>query len=259
MKRVILCTLALLLLTCGCAQTQEDPFRVDTVVLIPVDPTEAPTEQPTELYLQASAETSAEEPTVLLTEPEEATAPKKITSYKSSGSGGKTSSSGKNQASSAQKPQETKPPVAEPALPPALAPEQPAYNPATYTIGELEHELLQELNHYRLDAEIGELEINERLSGIAHLRAQEACVLWSHTRPDGRGYTSVLSDYGFENEITAELMLQGSVDVDAACYVSKWMGYKVSRKDICTADYTTAGIGVYTQEGTTYVVCLLIG
>ena len=46
MKRVILCTLAFLLLTCGCAQTQEDPFRVDTVVLIPVDPTEAPTEQP---------------------------------------------------------------------------------------------------------------------------------------------------------------------------------------------------------------------
>lgn len=250
MKRVVLCTLALLLLTAGCAQAQEDPFRVDTVVLIPADPTQAPTEAPTEI----ATETPTETPTEAATQPRETTAPKKAASYKSTGSG-------KIQSSSAQKPQETKPSEAEqiPVLPPALTPEQPPYNPSTYTVGELEHGLLQELNRYRLDAELGELVLDERLSGVAHLRAQEASVLWSHTRPDGRGCTSVLTDYGFENEATAELMVRGFPDCDAAYYAAKWMGYKTSHKDICSADYTTAGIGVYTQEGNTYVVCLLIG
>ena len=255
MKRVMICMLVFLLLASGCAQQQEDPFRVDTVVLIPVDPTDTPTEKPTELPVEAPTETPTEAPL----EPEETTAPKKATSSKSTGSGSKKTSSGKNQISSTQKPQETKPPAVEPVLPPALAPEQPPYNPATYTVGELEHALLQEINRYRAEAEISELTMNEFLSGIAHLRAQEACVSWSHTRPDGRGYTSVLTDYGFENEITAELMIQDAADVDAAYYAAKLMGYKASRKDICTAEYTTAGIGVYAQDGITYVVCLLIG
>ena len=256
MKRVILCVLALLL-CCGCAQTQEDPFRVDTVVLIPVDPTAPPTEEPTEV----SVETTTEMPTELSTEPEETAAPEKTTSYKSSGSGSKNSSSGRKPASTTEKPKETAPPVAEqvPALPPALSPEQPPYNPATYTIGELEHAVLLELNRCRLENELGELAINERLSGIAHLRAQEASVLWSHTRPDGRGYTSALTDYGFENELTAELMFQGPVDADAVYCVAKWMGYKASRNDICNGAFTTAGIGVYSSEGITFVVCLLIG
>ena len=251
MKRVILCVLALLL-CCGCAQTQEDPFRVDTVVLIPVDPTDPPTETPTEAPTEAATEIPTEPPT----EPEETAAPEKTTSYKSSGSGSKTSSSGKKPASTTEKPKETAPPVAEQT--PAVSPEQP-YNPSTYPVGELEHTILQELNRCRLENELGTLTINERLSGIAHLRAQEASVLWSHTRPDGRGYTSALTDYGFENEVTAELMLQGFDEADAAYYVAKWMGYKTSHGDICNGAYTTAGIGVYSSEGITFVVCLLIG
>lgn len=262
MKRVVLCVLiALLLLNCGCAQTQEDPFRVDTVVLIPVDPTVAPTEKPTEAPTEAPAEEATAEPTTESTKPAEPTEAKSAAPAKTSGSGSKTSSSGKKPASTTEKPKETKPPAAEqtPALPPALTPEQPPYNPATYTLSELEHAVLQELNRHRLENELGELIINERLSGVAHLRAQEACVLWSHTRPDGRGYTSALTDYGFENEATAELMLHASVDFDAVYYVAKWMGYKTSRRDICSGDYTTAGIGIYSQDGITFVVCLLIG
>ena len=251
MKRVILCVLALML-CCGCAQTQEDPFRVDTVVLIPVDPTAPPTETPTEAPTEAATEMPTEPPT----EPEETAAPEKTTSYKSPGSGSKTSSSGRKPASTTEKPKETAPPVAEQT--PAVSPEEP-YNPSTYTVGELEHTILQELNRCRLENELGTLTINERLSGIAHLRAQEASVLWSHTRPDGRGYTSALTDYGFENEVTAELMLQGFDEADAAYYVAKWMGYKTSHGDICNGAYTTAGIGVYSSEGITFVVCLLIG
>lgn len=255
MKRVVLCVLALLL-CCGCAQTQEDPFRVDTVVLIPVDPTDAPTEA----SIEVATETPTEVPTEAPTEPTDPTEAKNTTSYKSTGSGGKTSSSGKKPSSTVGKPRETQPPLIEsaPLLPPALTPEQAPYNPSTYAVGELERALLQELNHHRLEAGIGELTINERLSGIAYLRAQEASVVWSHTRPDGRGYTSALTDYGFDSGVTAELMVQGSVDFDAVYYTAKWMSYKASRKVICNAEYTTAGIGIYSQEENTFVVCLMI-
>ena len=250
MKRAILCVLVLLL-TCGCAQTQEDPFRVDTVVLIPADPTQAPTEAPTEQPTEEPTQPPTEAPIQPPTEPEETTAPK-VSAYKNP-------SSGKYPSSNPQKPQENKPVVPEPVLPPALTPEQPPYNPLSYAVGEKEHALLLEINRHRLEAGIEEVTLDDRLSGIAYLRAQEACVVWSHTRPDGRGYTSVLTDYGYEPAITSELMIYGSVEFDAAHYVGKWMGYKYSRRDICTADFTTAGIGIYTQDGNTFVVCLLIG
>lgn len=251
MKRVVLCVLALLLF-CGCAQAQEDPFRVDTVVLIPVDPTVPPAETPAEALTEAATEM----PTELPAEPEENAVPEQTAADRSTG---KFFTPGKIAASTVEKPQETKPPAAEqtPALPPALSPEQPPYNPATYTLSELEHMVLQELNRHRLENGLGELVINERLSGIAYLRAQEASVLWSHTRPDGRGYTSALTDYGFENELTAELMFQGPADVDTGYCVAKWMSYKASRRDICNGDFTTAGIGIYSNEKNTFVVCLL--
>ena len=43
MKREILLALLIMLSLTGCAKN-EDPYRVDTVVYIPADPTDAPTE-----------------------------------------------------------------------------------------------------------------------------------------------------------------------------------------------------------------------
>ena len=250
MKRVILCVLALLLM-CGCAQTQEDPFRVDTVVLIPVDPTEAPTEAATEEPTEAPTEAPVEETEL----PTETTASKVTTSYKSSSSN-KGSSGSKNPSSTSQKPKETEP-VWTP--PPALSPEEPPYNPSTYVIGELEYAMLQELNAYRLELGLGELAIHERLSGVACLRAQEVSVTHNSIRPDGSDYTTALETYGFQCNGSAELIIYATGEADAAHFAAKWMSSQVHREKICTAEYTTAGIGVYTDAGIVYLVCLLIG
>ena len=260
MKRVALCLLAVMLLGCGCAQTQEDPFRVDTVVLIPVDPTDAPTEEPTEEPTEAPTKEPTAVPTEEPAESKETTAPK-TTSYKSTASGGKTSSSGKNQSTAVQKSKETQPPATEPALmlPPAFSPAEPPYNPSSYIIGELEHALLHELNMRRLEAGAGELTINERLSGIAYVRAQEVSILWSHTRRDGSDYTDALSDYGFECSNTAELMVYVAGNGDAAAIAAKMMRSESHRESVCSGDFSAAGIGIYRVEGVTYLVCLLAG
>jgi uncharacterized protein YkwD len=250
MKRYLILLLAVGLTLTGCASAQaKDPFKVDTVVMIPVDPTEVPTEEPTEAPTGAPTESPTEAPT----EPKE-TAPKKTSSGGSSGKG----SSGKT-----QRPKETEPPFTDPPVvenPPLMEiPTEPPYDPSSYSIGNLEYAMLDAMNAYRADAAIGELTINKKLSGIAYLRAQEAVDYWSHTRPDGRSYTSALSDYGYSYGSSAELMVYATGNGDAAAMVGKWMDSASHSEKLLSDGFSKVGIGVYRTGGMTYVVCLLVG
>lgn len=258
MRRFAIWLLIAALMLGGCSSAQqEDPFRVDTVVQIPVDPTDAPTEAPTEPATEAPAEEAAE----ASTEPEETTAPKTNTSSNGSSSG-KGSSGGKTSSGKTQT-KETEPPATEtvPAetLPPTEAPTEPPYDPSSYSIGSLEYALLDELNACRAEAGEGELTISGKLSGIAWLRAKEAVSHWSHTRPDGRDFTSALSDYGYSYGSVVELMIHSTGDGDAAWVVEKWMNTKSHSANICSSEFSQVGIGVYRSGGVTYVVCLLVG
>lgn len=251
MKRFALCVLTVMLL-CGCAQSREDPFRVDTVVQIPVDPTDAPTEGATEVL----AEEPTEMPTEMPVEPTETTPKKTTTSYKSSGSGssGREPSSEKTPSTSNKKPKETEPSMEE-SIPPAT---RPPFDPFTYSVGELEQAIAAALNTERSLAGVPELTVDVRLSGIAYLRAEEAGIAWGHTRPDGRDYTTILSDYGLSHGAVTELMAYVPGAGDSAVVTGKWMGVKSFSESILSGVYSRAGIGIYTEEGMTYVVCLLV-
>lgn len=257
MKRVMLCLLAMLLLFSGCAQSREDPFKVDTVVRIPVDPTDAPTEEPTEMPTEEPTEEPTEAPTEAPTEPEETEPSKKTTTSSKSNS---SSSSKKNSSSKKeeQKPKETEPPVVETEAPTAT-PVEPPYDPTSYDIGSLEYAVLDELNANRAEEEVEELSISGWLSGIAYLRAKEVSISWSHTRLDGRDFKSALSDYGYEYDTTTELMIYMPGDGDVETIMSRWMDSKDHSKKIRSDSFTTAGIGVYEAGGMTYVICLLVG
>lgn len=256
MKRVALCFLAVMLLTCGCAQKQEDPFRVDTVVYIPVDPTDAPMEATIESATEEPTEESTEAPTA----PKE-TEQKKTTSYKGSNSG-KSSSSGTTSSGKTQT-KATEPPVTETVpvetAPPTEAPTEPPFNPASYNVGSLEYAILDEMNAYRKDMAVPELSLSGKLSGIAYLRAQEICTSWSHTRPDGRSYTSAMADYGYGFGMSAELLVYASGSGDPVSMVAKWMGSETHRANILSTSFAKVGIGVYRTGGMTYVACLLVG
>jgi uncharacterized protein YkwD len=227
MKRYLFLMLAVALILTGCASAQtKDPFKVDTVVVIPEKPTAPPKEEPTEPPTEAQEEQTeapTERPTVVLAVPE-ATKPKQTVSS-SKTSSGKTSN--KTSSSNTQKPKATEPPVAEPPavehVPPVEMPTEPPYDPASYNIGNLEHVMLDILNVYRLDAGIEVLSIDRKLSGIAFLRAQEAVEYWSHIRPDGRGYISALADYGYPYTDAAELLVYATGNGDPVAMVSKWM------------------------------------
>ena len=280
MKRLIIWLLIAVLAFSGCSSArQADPYRVDTVVHIPVDPTDAPTEEPTDATTEPPTEAPTEAPTDAPTEPKETTP--KTTSSKSSSSGksssssgksssssskGSSSSSSKNNSTSKKEQAATQPPAtaAPETLPPETVPPtekaaEPPYNPASYGVGGLEYAIVGELNASRVDAELSELSLDGYLSGIAYLRAKEASSSWSHTRPDGRSYKSALSDYGYGYGAAAELMVYVAGSGDAASITAKWMNSESHRENILSGSFSTAGIGVYSAGGMTYVVCLLIG
>ena len=267
MKRYLFLTLAVALALTGCTSAQAtDPFKVDTVVMIPEKPTALPTEEVTEPPTEAQEEQTeapTERPVTALVVPE-ATKPKQTAS--SNKTSGKTSN--KTSSGNTQKPKATEPPVTEQpaintppieAVPPVEMPTEPSFDPASYNIGNLEYATLDALNVYRLATGTEVLSIDRKLCGIAFLRAQEVVAYWGHMRPDGRGYISALSDYGYPHGDAAELLVYVTGNGDPAAIASMWMNAETQRAMILNGGFSAAGIGVYQADGMSYVVCLLVG
>ena len=295
MKKILtaLCCLVLLVSLTACGR--ETPYRVDTVVRIPVDPTEAPAatsaEPETEMPTQ-SVET--EDPTEETKSSEKKPSDSKNNSNKNN-SDKKPASGNRATEPPATKPAETEPPVTEipatlpsvtepgenevptlpsvtePAeteslptlpsvtVPPETVPEtEPPYDPSSYAVGSLEYAILAEINAARVTEGIPELTLRTRLCGIAAVRAGEVSRTWSHNRPDGSYYTSVLSEYGQSYGTSAEHLCYVSGSGDGDAIVSKWMNGE-NRDSLLSAGFTTVGIGVYRSGGVTYVACILIG
>lgn len=307
MKREILLALLIMLSLTGCAKN-EDPYRVDTVVYIPADPTDAPTEAAIPREIPATeqtepAPTEQEAPTE--TEPEATEAVKETTSTKKSSgskktttSSKKTNSSGKTETAAkateppAAKPAETQPPATEPPAtkpapteppateppatqppatePPATEPpvteppetepeptDPPLYDISGYSVGSLETSMKDAINAYRTEAGLGEMSMSSRLCAIASCRGYEISQVWSHTRPDGRSYNTVLSDYGYGGS-ARELLVHVSGSGDGQTIVDQWMCVD-SYKELLLGSYSTVGIGIYRANGNTYIACLLVG
>ena len=302
MKREILLALLIMLSLTGCAKN-EDPYRVDTVVYIPADPTDAPTEAALHQETPATEQTEpapTEQGAPTETEPEATEAVKETTSTKkSSGSKKTTTSSKKTNTSSktetaakateppATKPAETQPPATEspatqppvtespateppateppvtesaPTEPPATEPEPtdpPLYDISGYSVGSLETSMKDAINAYRTDAGLGEMSMSSRLCAIASCRGYEISQVWSHNRPDGRSYKTVLSDYGYGGS-ARELLVHVSGSGDGQTIVDQWMCVD-SYKELLLGSYSTVGIGIYRANGNTYIACLLVG
>lgn len=256
---------------CRTSDGYSQSLRVDTVVRIPVDPTEEPTREQTQPETHPTAETE----TAGETEP---TVPAETTTQTFSGktSTGKTGSSKtgtkttaastvkETEAAQSTEPPETEctePPVPEtdPPIPETEPPEETAYDPSDYSVGNLEYEFLEQLNIQRTEAGLPELPMDRYLCGIAAVRAEEIASLWSHTRPDGRDFSSVLLDYGCICSAAAENLAYADGSTGAADVVALWMQTPANAGSILSGCYTAAGIGIYCRSGVTYVACILIG
>ena len=251
MKRVILLlAVALCLLGCGRTTTvflsgeEEVEVRGSQVIPIPVDPD---AEEETETV---RAETTGETISESTDYPEtnKTTVTKKATTTK------KTT----NQETATQKvtvtgsdnkaPDATEPPMTEP----------PRYDIWDYEVGNLEYAMAERINEYRVAADLPELAFDEWLCAIASQRSFELSSVWSNTRPDGRGYATVLGDYGYGAGAVTELLVYDSGYGDGGAMAERWMESDSQRESLL-GDYHTVGVGVYRTGGLTYVTCMLVG
>lgn len=262
----LLCFAVLTAGAAGCAGTShaEHPFRVDTVVRIPVNPTQPSETQP---------ETSEIPRTDAPTQPAECTSqPVQSTQEPDTGSSRKASGkTARHTSTSSEKatlpPQETQAPPtqpqetqAPPTQPPETQPTEPEtleYDISGYVVGNLEYAVQEQINACRAEANLAALSMDTRLCAIASVRAYEASVSWSHTRPDGRGYGTVLADYGYgAGRVGENLAYSGAFS--AKEIVDKWMESEGTRQNLL-GDFATVGIGIYNSGGLTYLACLFVG
>ena len=265
MKRIIILLLAVLFLP-GCAkQTQVWLPEEEVVELQGKNVVRIPMGMETEPVETEPATVPAEEPEPAPTQQvktEKATIAKKPTTTPKKSTGNKTTTkkdtiSGTGTGKPVTtKPTVTEPPATEPPVTEPPATEPPAYDIRDYLMGNLEYELLDRVNEYREEAGLEPLWLDTWLCAIASYRSFEASQVWSHTRPDGRHFATVLDDYGYAAADVQELMVYDTGSGDGAAIADRWMESK-AQKELLLGNYTTAGVGVYDLDGITYVTCLL--
>lgn len=102
-------------------------------------------------------------------------------------------------------------------------------------------EILNLVNEERQKNNLFPLAWDEQLKNAATIRAQEASICWSHTRPDGTEYYTVNSDivygenlaYGYNNSIDT---------------FNAWMNSQEHKENILYPDFKTIGISLYIDE-----------
>ena len=96
------------------------------------------------------------------------------------------------------------------------------------------------------------------LDEAAMIRAKEIVENYSHTRPDGNRYFSVLNELEIRRSSSGEIIYTSPITPQSA--VKGWMDSDGHRGHILKEKYTATGVGVYQDEnGVLHWVQLFIG
>ncbi|KMZ54616.1 CAP domain-containing protein [Dorea sp. D27] len=95
------------------------------------------------------------------------------------------------------------------------------------------------------------LKMAEDVSRAALVRAKETEISFSHTRPDGRGFNTALTEQGVKFRGAGENIAWGQKTPEEV--MKGWMNSPGHRANIMNSRYTTIGVGHYqNQKGTNY-------
>ena len=97
------------------------------------------------------------------------------------------------------------------------------------------------VNEERAKAGVSALVLDETLASAAMVRATEIETSFSHTRPDGRSFSTVLSDMGIQYRRSGENIAWGQQSPKAV--MEDWMNSKGHRANILNPNFTKIGVG----------------
>jgi uncharacterized protein YkwD len=148
---------------------------------------------------------------------------------------------------------------AETTAPIATAPEteplsHPVYNINAHSISAYEHTMQEEINRHRSDAGLSPFSISKKLSALAAIRAYECSIEFSHMRPDGRSWDSVLSDYGAA--ASTENILYASSGTSATILIDTCLASSKHSQALLNANYSSVGIGSFDTGRYVFIVMI---
>lgn len=113
------------------------------------------------------------------------------------------------------------------------------------------NQVLKLVNAERVKGGLQELTMSSALTAPANKRAQEIKTKFSHTRPNGTQWSTVLDEYGVSVRTAGENLAYGYNTPEAV--VEGWMNSPGHRANIMNGNFNKIGIGVYTDSnGTVY-------
>lgn len=143
-----------------------------------------------------------------------------------------------------------------PEMPDLNFPESPAlpdYAPSDQSA--FTEQVVKLVNEERAKAGIAPLTIDRNLQAAADKRAKEIEVSFSHTRPDGSGFSTAMTEQGVTFTSSGENIAWGQKTPEEV--MKGWMNSAGHRANILNSKFTSIGVGNYQNgSGTNYWVQL---
>ncbi len=111
-------------------------------------------------------------------------------------------------------------------------------------------EMLSLVNNERAKVGAKPLTLNLALVNAANVRADEISEVFSHKRPDGSSFYTVLDDFSIEYYCSGENIAAGFTTAEIT--MEGWINSPSHYENIINPDFTQIGIGYYYDENSTY-------
>ena len=147
------------------------------------------------------------------------------------------------------KPTATPAPTTKPAATPTPTPTTTKSSDSS-DVSSYANQVLQLVNQERAKAGLSALTTNSTLTNAANKRAKETVQSFSHTRPDGTNFSTVLKEFNISYRAAGENIAYGQKSPQEV--VTGWMNSPGHRANILNANFGKIGIGVYKSNGVIY-------
>ena len=115
---------------------------------------------------------------------------------------------------------------------------------------EFASEVTKYVNIERENVGLQPLELDENLCRVANMRAVEIVQSFSHERPDGTSWYTLLREENIPYHIAGENIAAGFATPEKV--VNAWMKSEGHRANILSSDFKKIGIGFYYEDGTVF-------
>lgn len=110
--------------------------------------------------------------------------------------------------------------------------------------------IVELVNIERANAGLNPVALSTNASAAALVRSKEIVKSFSHTRPDGRSFTTALKEQGINYRYAGENIAWGQRSPEQV--MEAWMNSSGHRANILNANFTHIGVGYYQENGTNY-------